>query len=366
MLRAIAVDDEILALHLLENLLQEIGGVNLIGTFTDATRALATIAEEKPDIVFLDVEMPNQNGLSMAERLTALNDETSIVFVTAYEHYALQAFDVRAADYILKPIEKDRLAKTIRHFLKWNGKVSTPYIEKRCFQAQFLGNFSLRDPRGDLIKWRTKKVKELCAYLLHHRQPVHRSQIIDDLWPAVAPDKGSNLLHSTVYQLRKTLKSLNCENPILYAGEFYTLCLEAESDVHEIEKILTGLSPANEQAILNLLQHANKDYLEQEDWPWSLGAREKLREAYKHCLEGYVFSTPATCSKKGARRESLEKLIHMEPFEERYIQELIRHHLALGNKRKALETYRQLEKLLAEELGEKPQIETSSLVQNLF
>ena len=129
MLRAIAVDDEILALHLLENLLQEIGGVNLIGTFTDATRALATIAEEKPDIVFLDVEMPNQNGLSMAERLTALNDETSIVFVTAYEHYALQAIDVRAADYILKPIEKDRLAKTISHFLKWNGKVSTPYIE---------------------------------------------------------------------------------------------------------------------------------------------------------------------------------------------------------------------------------------------
>ncbi|SHL02766.1 Two-component response regulator, SAPR family, consists of REC, wHTH and BTAD domains [Desulforamulus aeronauticus DSM 10349] len=366
MLRAIAVDDEILALCLLENLLQEIGGVNMIGTFTDITRALPAIVEEKPDIVFLDVEMPDQNGLSLAEQLTDLNDETNIVFVTAYEHYALQAFGVRAADYILKPIEKDRLAQTIRRFLKWTGRVSRLDVEKRCFQAHFLGNFSLRDPSGDLIKWRTKKVKELCAYLLHHRQPVHRSQIIDDLWPAVAPDKGSILLHSTVYQLRKTLKSLDCENPILYAGEFYTLCLEAESDVHEIEEILTCLSPANEQVILNLLQYANKDYLEQEDWPWSLGAREKLREACKHCLEGYVFSTPATSSKRGARRASLEKLIDMEPFEERYIQELIRHHLDLGNRRKALETYRKLEKLLTEELGEKPQLETLSLVQNLF
>lgn len=113
MLRTLIADDEPLAIERLSFLLHDIGGVTLVGTAVNGREASELIAELRPDLVFLDIQMPEQNGLRVA---AALPDEErpEIVFVTAFEQYAADAFEVEAADYLLKPVRFDRLWQAIQ------------------------------------------------------------------------------------------------------------------------------------------------------------------------------------------------------------------------------------------------------------
>ncbi|WP_230875092.1 DNA-binding response regulator [Lysinibacillus cavernae] len=113
MLKSIIVDDEILAIHLLEAMLKDNETVEVIGKFTNPLEAIDNIFKLKPDILFLDIEMAEMNGIEVASKVEELAQLMDIIFITAYEHYAIEAFSVQAVDYILKPIEKMRLMKTI-------------------------------------------------------------------------------------------------------------------------------------------------------------------------------------------------------------------------------------------------------------
>lgn len=106
------VDDEPLALERLEFLLKDIAGVEMVGTACNGIEASEQIEALRPDIVFLDVQMPEQNGLRVAATLDD-DDRPEIIFVTAFEHYAADAFEVDAADYLLKPVRYDRLWQAI-------------------------------------------------------------------------------------------------------------------------------------------------------------------------------------------------------------------------------------------------------------
>ncbi|WP_016993255.1 LytR/AlgR family response regulator transcription factor [Lysinibacillus boronitolerans] len=114
MLKAIIVDDEILAINLLEATLHDNSAVTIIGKFLNPLEAIANIPTLKPDILFLDIDMAELNGIEFASKIADFPFLMDIVFVTAYEHYAIEAFNVQAVDYILKPIEKERLMKTIK------------------------------------------------------------------------------------------------------------------------------------------------------------------------------------------------------------------------------------------------------------
>jgi DNA-binding LytR/AlgR family response regulator len=102
------VDDEKLALDRLRVLFSDIDDVEIVGQAGDGETALACINELKPDLVVLDVQMPGRNGLWTAAQIR-VEPRPEIVFITAHEHYAPDAFDLEAADYILKPVRFDRL-----------------------------------------------------------------------------------------------------------------------------------------------------------------------------------------------------------------------------------------------------------------
>ena len=112
MLRTVIADDEPLAIERLQFLLNDIAGVEVVATAVNGREAADRIAALAPDLVFLDIQMPEQNGLRVA---AALADEQrpEIIFVTAFEHYAADAFEVEAADYLLKPVRFDRLWQAI-------------------------------------------------------------------------------------------------------------------------------------------------------------------------------------------------------------------------------------------------------------
>ena len=107
-LRTVIVDDEPLALELMRSLLERIGGVDILGEARNGRQAIAAVEELEPDLLFLDIHMPGLDGFDVVK---ALQPDTMplVVFATAYEQYALDAFDVHAVDYVLKPFDEQRL-----------------------------------------------------------------------------------------------------------------------------------------------------------------------------------------------------------------------------------------------------------------
>jgi len=108
-LRAVLVDDEQLARDELAYLLDQAGGVDIVAQAGNGVEALDTIGRVRPDLVFLDVQMPGLTGFEVARRMLDDGPASHIVFVTAYDRHAIEAFEVNAVDYLLKPVEPGRL-----------------------------------------------------------------------------------------------------------------------------------------------------------------------------------------------------------------------------------------------------------------
>src|SRR5881296_2242784 len=113
-LRAVLVDDEQLARDELGYLLGQVGGVEVIGQAGNGVEALTTIDRLQPDVVFLDVQMPGLTGFEVARRLLERETASHIIFVTAYDQHAIEAFEVNAVDYLLKPVDPTRLAVSVQ------------------------------------------------------------------------------------------------------------------------------------------------------------------------------------------------------------------------------------------------------------
>ncbi|MGO2278515.1 LytR/AlgR family response regulator transcription factor [Psychrobacter sp. AOP7-D1-21] len=116
------IEDEILAKQELIYLLHDTGKVKVIGEAEDMHQALWDINEKQPDAVFLDIELENGNGLDLAKQFNNMKKRPMVVFVTAYGEYALDAFELDAIDYIVKPIDKVRLQKTVDKLVELNSK----------------------------------------------------------------------------------------------------------------------------------------------------------------------------------------------------------------------------------------------------
>lgn len=112
-MRVLLIDDEQPAIDELTWLLSRFEDVTVVGTYLNPKKALEAILLESPDVVFLDVQMPEMDGFALAETLLGLREPPKVIFVTAYDDYALQAFEINAVDYLLKPVMEDRLKLAI-------------------------------------------------------------------------------------------------------------------------------------------------------------------------------------------------------------------------------------------------------------
>jgi two-component system, LytTR family, response regulator AlgR len=112
-MRVLIVDDEKLARDRLRELLSDIGGYTVIGEAMNGAEAVEKASELNPDVLLMDIRMPGMDGLEAAMHLMGMEQPPSVIFTTAYDQHALDAFDVNAVDYLLKPIRKDRLANAL-------------------------------------------------------------------------------------------------------------------------------------------------------------------------------------------------------------------------------------------------------------
>ncbi|UXP33728.1 response regulator [Reichenbachiella agarivorans] len=118
-MKAIIIDDERLARKELTSLLQTHSEIEIVAEATNADEALELIDQHQPDLIFLDIQMPEKSGFDL---LAELDRTPLVVFTTAYDQYAIKAFEVNAFDYLLKPIETDRLARVVQKLLDEHKK----------------------------------------------------------------------------------------------------------------------------------------------------------------------------------------------------------------------------------------------------
>lgn len=327
-MRAILVDDEQLALIGLKKAIERAASeVEIVAAYSDSAKVLAGVLAHRPDVVFLDIHMPDINGLDLGKQIREVVPETEIVFVTAYDQYAVQAFELYALDYIMKPLQKERLRQTImriREKLSIKGTTNTQGMRSPmicCFnQLQFM----LPDTDPQTVKWRTSKAQELFAYLLHHRdRTINRSVLLELLWPELDEAKAAQHLYTTIYHIRQTLKNFGIDTICINSGDLeagYRLQIgKARVDSEEWEysmKQLGVLDASTVDAYEQVLNLYKGDYLGNYDYLWAEHERERFRLLW---------------------------LYHMRKLSEFYEKQ--------GNPRRAIQVQHRIQQLLPEEEG---------------
>lgn len=132
MLKALIVDDERLARNELTRLLNKINQVQIVGEAANADEAILKIAELQPDVIFLDIQMPGKTGFDLLEELDAV---PHVIFTTAYDEYALKAFEYNALDYLLKPIEETRLQDSLKRIMHKEEELHPPTAPDHLLKA---------------------------------------------------------------------------------------------------------------------------------------------------------------------------------------------------------------------------------------
>lgn len=128
-IRCIIVDDEPVALDIIENHLSKIDKIKIIGRCRNATEAFNMINANKTDLIFLDINMPGISGISFAK---SINKDIKIIFTTAYREYAIEGFDLHAVDYLLKPISFDRLLDSVTNFQQVHLDQNVPKVQNEA------------------------------------------------------------------------------------------------------------------------------------------------------------------------------------------------------------------------------------------
>ena len=195
---AIAVDDEPLMLGALAKAISASPDITAVTKFSGCEEAIEHIKTNPADIAFLDINMRGMGGLSLAEKITQLCPECKIVFCTGYEEYAIPAFKLHAAGYLLKPISAADVQTEINN-IKGMRRREKPLVVK-CF-----GNFEVY-VNGEKLNFKRSKTKELLAFLVDRNGAgVTVAEIGVALWEDDEDQKNHNYIHQLFYDLRHTL-----------------------------------------------------------------------------------------------------------------------------------------------------------------
>lgn len=291
-MKVILVDDEPLALKYLERQLLKLDtmSIDVIGTYTNPFEGRDEILTRDVDIVFLDISLPELNGIELAEQLLEQKPHLCIVFVTGYHEYAVTAFELNAVDYIVKPVQLDRVAKTMERLRSRIASRPEEVMESnRNIRMTMFRQVMIEQPNEQgqfvLLHWRTTRAQEIFIYLLQHRgQLVRKSALIDMLWPEFDMDKAYPQLYTAIYHIRKTLEPYDTRFQITNTTEGYVLNMEGvQLDIEEWEnwfKLNPCVSAELIERHIEMMKLYTGDYLQEYDYWWAEGERQRLKELW--------------------------------------------------------------------------------------
>ena len=355
MINAIIVDDEKASVDILNQLLKEITGINVVGCFESSLDAKNYVDSNCVDIAFLDIDMPVMNGFELANHIifgSGNNNKCAIVFVTAFNIYAVDAFELNALDYLLKPVSKARLNMTIKKIPKKLDCIPfQPEIKVKCFDR-------FRIMVGDTeVKFRTNKAQELIAFLIHRQgKSISRSEIIDNLWGDFDGDKAIINFNTTLCYVKKALLQLNIDLPIIYERGSYRLGLKnIDCDyfkfmAFDLSKEITNENIGYYEQIAALYVG---DYLMANDYSWAEKSKIMIKDKYLRLLllMAEYYSKHNDNSKK---IEIMESGFLATPLDREITYTLIGGLLGTGNYSLAVSYYKAHRDALHKELNREP------------
>lgn len=373
-MKVIIIDDE-KAMHFIMNrMLAKVGNIEIVECFFETASAFSYLMNHEVDLVFVDISMPRENGMEFAQRLRDSGRQTKLVFITSHKEYALYAFDVYAFDYIVKPVDQDRLHKTIQRAL---AEISSEdliqsKLEPASKKVEFncLGGIDIQGTQGERVKWKSSKSAELFGYLLIHKgRLVSRGRLIEDMYGSMPQKNAEIYLNTTVYQLRKALDAVGLKENMHSDSNHYALSLnDVRVDLLSFEEGCRRMKIVNETNIeqaIELEQLYMGPLFGDRTFDWARNEVERLSLMH-------ASFTQRLCVALLNRNETsmairlLMKLIAHNDLDEQSIMLLMKA-LALQKNKDALRRqYLQFTETLHKEIGIEPSIEVSVLYEQLL
>jgi two-component SAPR family response regulator len=218
MSKILVADDEMIERRVLvKRLRTHCGETCSILEAENGRQVLELWEREKPDVLILDIEMPGINGIELAKRFMEINPAVNIIFTTGYSEYALEAIELHASGYLMKPITADAVQKEIDHI---KGIKST----EKLLTIKCIGNFEVLY-NGEILPFKRKKAKELLAVLVDRNGAgMTAKQICAILFPEDTDDiKNAAYLRQLILDLKNTLKTIRAEGVLQHDTPYYRI-----------------------------------------------------------------------------------------------------------------------------------------------
>lgn len=354
---ALLVDDESPALHLLAQMIQDHTELQVVGAFTKPSEALQEAKRLRPDVVFLDIEMPQMSGIELAGELQAALPQAEFVFVTAYKEYALEAFGVSALDYLLKPVSAAQMGRCWERLQRrLKAEAEEPAEEPLPASARLVifGGFELYGPkRSTPVRFSTAKVEELLAFLVTSGgHSISKWDICEKLWPESGPDRAEQNLYTAVYRLKKSLQEYNVEYRLESQRGTYRLIGIKDCELDEFERTVEEIDSGKMS-----LEDAERSFalyrgplLHGKDYSWSQAQQERLQRKFSRLAQQLA----CAYLEKGALSRAVDtllKAVEQDPLDEDAYVLLLETYAALHDRSSFLFWYEKYRTMLEEELG---------------
>ncbi|MHB8986679.1 MAG: response regulator [Eubacteriales bacterium] len=284
MIRAIVVDDEQPSVDKMAKLLADSGIVDVRGRFTNPLEALEYLKKVQTDAAFLDIEMPEMDGFELSNHVLDFQGGIAVVFVTAFNEYAVEAFRLNALDYLMKPVDKERLKETLDRIIEEkNIQIHPAQMQVKCF-----GKFKVVTGSGE-VRFRTGKAEELLAFLIDRGgEEVNRNEIIDRIWAEYDGDRAVAHFNTTLHYVKKALIQYGVEAPVGHARGAYRLDTAGIScDLHRFMSVVSAQNKISDISIPEFEEAAalyTGDYLEGNEFQWAERNRVLIKEKYINLL----------------------------------------------------------------------------------
>lgn len=227
-MKVLLVDDENLQLVRLENVCKKVLPTAEFFTYTNPVQAYEESHDKKIDLAFLDIEMSSLNGIQLAKKLKKDNPLIKIIFVTAYNEYALEAYKIHVNGYVTKPVNETRIKEEIDELNSSIELKPTKNIQIKCF-----GNFEVFH-NGKPLKFAYQKSKELFAYLVDREgSAINTNELNAVLWE----EDHHSYLRNLIADIQNTLKSVDAQDVFVKRhNECFIDVSKVDCDAYEYKK----------------------------------------------------------------------------------------------------------------------------------
>lgn len=363
---AVVIDDEILVAERTSRLLRDAGFI--VYCYTNPLQALEAEEVKSADVLYLDIEMPEVSGLNIARQIHDINMNCEVVFITGHNEFAVEAFDVNALDYLLKPLTKAQVDRSIERIQKRRGineevKDKKDITNRRISISLFGKTLVYTNDGSKSLRFVTTKGAEVFCFMLLQKSGIEVSKwkLIDEIWSDKDVSKGDINLRSTISRLNKTFRDNGILISLKSTRNGYQLEVSSEVDVEVdvflLEEIANKNYLINEDNLISyeiILLHYNDMLLEDFDSEWCTIYRTLYHRYFKIAAQKLTAYYKKVQQNPIRIMSIIESIIKYEPYDDEIREMALNLTYQIYGKLEAKNYYKDYINLIKHDLDMKP------------